>query len=78
MPLTIKIASVPDRESLVAEIWDGPAQIAELNWESGDLHLEVYARPPASRLSVPFDEFVAVLEKARAQLGPKPRPGWPG
>jgi hypothetical protein len=43
--MRICISSPPDREKLVAEIFFGDEQWAELNQESGTLELEFYPKP---------------------------------
>ncbi len=47
MNFSIEIASVPDREELVAELWYGNEQVAELSQEGGELTLHLY--PPRYR-----------------------------
>ena len=46
--LTIQIASVPDRDSLVAELWSGSTQVAELSRENGPLIVQIY-RPTSGK-----------------------------
>ncbi|MBD3842883.1 MAG: hypothetical protein IE909_13565 [Campylobacterales bacterium] len=64
--LRVEIASPPDREELVAEIWNGNQMIAEINQESGDLELEVYT----TENSVLFDyeSFLIALIEAKEKL----------
>ena len=40
--LTIEIVSPPDKENLVAEIWQDDQMIAEINQEKKQLELEIY------------------------------------
>ncbi len=41
MIFTIEIASVPDRDDLVAEIWDGSEMVAEVHRSSTSSKFEV-------------------------------------
>ena len=44
MKLTVQIASVPDRDNLVAELWYGDEQWGEISQETENLRLEIYPR----------------------------------
>ena len=71
MRLTVEIASVPDREALVAEIWDGDRMIAEINREQASgLTLELHSTKDVGQLGVPLEEFLAAIETAKARLAP--------
>lgn len=61
----VEIASVPDRENLVAEIWYGDHLIAEINQESEDLEIEIYS---AEKLKLPYQLFYEALQKAKDRL----------
>lgn len=63
--IRIEIASVPDRENLVAEIWFNESLIAEINQEQNDLKIEFYA---SKNQSLPFDELLEALIKAKDKL----------
>lgn len=65
--LTIEIASPPDRENLVAEIWQGDEMIAEVNQESENLELEIFAGENG-KLKLKYDDFVDALKMAREML----------
>jgi hypothetical protein len=70
MNFTIEIASVPDRDDLVAEIWWGDAMVAELHrGASGATQIEIY--PTQSRDSWSFDlaSWLAALAEAQRKLG---------
>ena len=70
MPLTVQFATVPDRESWVAEVWDGDWMIAEINREQGDdLTLEVYRPKEGDKLSVPLEEFLPAVAIAKERFG---------
>jgi hypothetical protein len=64
----ISIASPPDREKLVAEIFYGREQWAELNTESDSLTIELYPRPTGDPWSFAYDSAVAALQEARRRL----------
>jgi hypothetical protein len=64
---SIQVTDVPDREELVAEVWWGDSQVAELRTEGGPARIEIYARPEG-----PWDfelsDLLSILERARAEL----------
>jgi len=68
---SVQVASVPDRESLVAEVWLGQEQLAELRYEPEGVRMQIYSAPSGQPWDVPYDEFIRVLRKARDQLGPQ-------
>ncbi|MGB3464930.1 MAG: hypothetical protein WBA74_06665 [Cyclobacteriaceae bacterium] len=64
--LTIEITSPPDRDELVAEIWDNDQMIAELNQESENLKLEVYCSENSIQLD--YESFLSALIEAKEKL----------
>ena len=64
----ICISSPPDREKLVAEIFFGDTQWAEINQESGDLQVEFYARPDGEPWQIDFQDALAALNEAKQRL----------
>lgn len=64
MNITIQVVSVPDRDNLVAELWLGDVQVAEVSSELGHFEVEVYAH----RLTIPLEEYVDALSRARKAL----------
>ena len=64
--MEIIIASAPDREKLVVEIWDDNKMIAEINQEAERLELEVYAE--GNSVQVDYDFFLKALVEARVRL----------
>ena len=64
----ICIASPPDREKLVAEIFFGDMQWAEINQEHGTLEVEFYARPDGQPWRLKFSDALNGLEEARRRL----------
>ena len=65
--LTIEIASPPDRENLVAEIWLEEQMIAEINQENNNLELEIFIKEKG-KLKLNYDDFLETLEKAKKKL----------
>ena len=64
--LTVEITSPPDREELVAEIWDENQMIAEINQESKILKLEFYTNEKL--IKVDYDSFLMALIEAKEKL----------
>lgn len=64
---SVQITDTPDRDELVAEIWWGEHQVAEIRTEGGPPRIQIY---PAA--SGPWDfslaELVSVLNKAELDL----------
>ena len=75
MNTEILITSPPDRERVVAEIWYGDSQLAELNEEAGQPMLEIYPNPTGEAWILDFNELVSLLERARAALRTDSKPG---
>lgn len=65
MSIRIQVASVPDREELVAELWLGDVQLAEVSREHAQFNVEVYA----SRTSIQLDDYIQALARAKEELG---------
>jgi len=66
--MEIKIASLPDRENLVAEVWDDKVQWCEISQEESDPILEIYPHPTGK---FPFAEaFACPQHAARKLVGP--------
>jgi hypothetical protein len=66
--MSMDIASPPDREKLVAELFFGSEQWAEINQESNHLILELYPRRDGRPWEFSYDEAIAALEHARRRL----------
>lgn len=66
--ISIDIASLPDREKLVAELFVGTEQFAELNTESGELLLEVYPRQDGEPWRLSYAELLEALSHAKQRL----------
>jgi len=61
----IEIASVSDRDKLVAEIWYGTELIAEINQEHNNLEIELYLD---GKVTFDYQEFINTLETAKNKL----------
>lgn len=64
MKIEIQVASISDRTSLVAELWLGSRQVAEVSNEHGYFEIETYESLEAIRL----DDYLEALQKARREL----------
>ena len=64
----ICISSPPDREHLVAEIFFGEAQWAEINQEDRILRVEFYARPDGEAWRIELDNAIAALNEGKRRL----------
>ncbi len=61
----IEIASVPDRENLVAEIWYNEILVAEINQETAKLEIEFYLN---EKIIFGLDDFFETLETAKRKI----------
>jgi len=69
--LTVQIASVPDRDGLVAEIWHGDVMVAEINQGQGrSLRVELYPSPRDAHWDFDLDDLIGALAEARRRLLP--------
>ncbi|MBI1925324.1 hypothetical protein HYR99_13865 [Candidatus Poribacteria bacterium] len=66
--MKIKIASLPDRENLVAELWDDKIQWCEISQEESDPILEIYPHPTGKPWTFPFEEAFVCLQHAKRKL----------
>ena len=64
----ISISSPPDREKLVAEIFLGDMQWAEINQERENLEVEFYPRTDGSPWRINYDDALKALEQAKQKL----------
>ena len=65
----IILASVPDRDDLVAEIWRGDAQFAEVRLDVEQFLVEVYKNPNDLKWTFDHSELVGALNAAKSRLG---------
>lgn len=63
--MEIIIASVNDRDMLVAEIWKGDQMIAEINQENESMEIEMF---PSEILVLDYEVFLGVLQEAKDKL----------
>ncbi|MCI0382221.1 MAG: hypothetical protein L0207_04120 [Chlamydiae bacterium] len=64
----ITIASLPDREHLVAEIIYEGVQWAEISQETDELVIQFYSHPRQKYWEFSFDEALEALEIAKKKL----------
>ena len=65
MKITVEIASVPNRDKLVAELWHGNEQWGEVSQETENLVLEIYPRPSGGNDNVWSFDLTEIMEKLR-------------
>ena len=68
----VELASVPDRDDVVAEVWFDGELFAELRHDTGVVRLQLYDAPSGGRWDLPHDDVVAALRNARERLGASP------
>ena len=64
----ITIASPPDREKLVAEIFVGDCQWAEINQENGELEIEFYEKHDGKSWNFLLDDALMMLQDGKKRL----------
>ncbi len=70
MSLTVEVASVPDRDHWVGEIWDGPNMVAEIaRREDGTTTIEIYPGRDVNSVKLDFAEFCSSLLEVNSKLG---------
>ena len=67
--LKIIVATVPDRDEPVTEIWSGSELWAELRAETGRRMIEIYPRSDGDRWSFDLDLLLDALQKASTRIG---------
>jgi hypothetical protein len=61
--LQAQIASVPDRDNVIYEIWHGRYEVAEISKEPGrDYEIELYSAPDGGAWHFDLIEFKAMIE----------------
>lgn len=69
MTLNVELVSVPDRETLVAEIWCEGKMFAEVRREGGDLTVvEFYPNPDQKSWTFALEEITKALSKSQQRL----------
>lgn len=64
----INIASLPDRENLVAEIVYDEVQWAEISQESEEMMIQFYPHPRQEFWEFPINEALLILQKPKKAL----------
>jgi hypothetical protein len=64
----IEVASVDDRESLVAELWWHDHQVAELSDDDNRLRLEIYKPATGRYWEFDYSEFARALLELETRL----------
>jgi len=64
----IIIASLPDREKVVAEIYYNNVQWLEISQETDKLLIQFYPHPRQEYWEFQFDEAMATLQEAKKNL----------
>lgn len=64
----IIIASLPDREKVVAEIYYDNIQWVEISQETGELLIQFYPHPKQEYWEFQFDEAMEALQEAKKML----------
>lgn len=64
----ILLASVPDRDDLVAEVWHDDAQFAEVRREGDYFLVEVYPNPKGKLWTFKYPELIRALNAAEGML----------
>jgi len=69
MKLTVQIASVPDRDDVVAELWQGSDMVGEVQRTVvGQFMLEIYAKQGGAPWQINPDDLLAALTEAKKLL----------
>lgn len=67
--LSTVIASPPDRENCVFEIWAGSSQLAEVSHEPGrPMEIEIYSPAEGDKWTLKIEDFMTVLPQATKDL----------
>ena len=64
-PIRTQIASFPDRENVVWELWVEDKHIAEICYEGGEMSVEIFGPVGQEELRVSLDEFLEALTAAK-------------
>ena len=67
-PIRAQIATVPDRENVVWELWVDRYQIAEVAIEGGELSVEIFMPQGLRGLRVSLNEILTELSNAKEDL----------
>jgi hypothetical protein len=68
-PLTFQIASLPDRENPVIEIWLGEDQFCEISNENSERpKVEIFQAPSGNSWLISLEDLNMILTTAKANL----------
>lgn len=69
MSFVVEIASVPDRDEVVAEIWWNKEMVAEVQRAvGGGFQLDIYASESRAPLSFNLQDWLSALAEAQRRL----------
>ena len=69
MSFVLQVASTPDRDELVTEIWWNDQMVAEVRRGSdGNRYVELYPSPSRAPWSFKLEEWLAVMKEAEKRL----------
>jgi len=66
--LEFTVGSTLEREDLVADLFAGGSQVAQINQESGAFEIEVFCNPSGGPWIFDLDELVGVIAAAKVRL----------
>jgi hypothetical protein len=66
--MNITIASVPDREKLVAELWYDQELWGEISQDTGELILEIYPGTTRPFRQLKCEELITAVQQAKDKL----------
>jgi len=66
--ISIFLASPPNRELLVAQLFDGDHQLGELNEDAGSMMLEIFPHSSSKPWEFEVDELIEALQEAKRRL----------
>jgi len=66
--IELLIASVPDKEKVVAELWVENYQLAEVYNENEELQINIFSYPEVSWKGLSLTEFLSRLNEAHKKL----------
>lgn len=64
----INVASLPDRDDLVGEIWFGDIEFAELSIRDRHLRIDIFPHPDGKTWNLSWQDLIALVERAKARL----------
>jgi hypothetical protein len=68
MNFTVEIASVPDRDEVVAEVWWGDTMVAEMRRVKGQLLIDIYPAESGAMWSFDLQSWLRALAEAQRRL----------